>query len=495
MKSVFISLLLLFAFVNCVILAGLLLYPELPRFVSVLVVFLVLPIVLVFIFRYLARVLIVHLYLDVENEDELVSALPILAVTLALPMGIVLFAGFAGGNYLQLVKNSVIDNVSIMDAENYVDVGYVGFKDGKVKLKNAGFSQNRTSTNNGSTRSITLHSYYAYPVVSKHWTSDKPITIWVCESVSNPESMPSKYRDYPKIPGLEIEKVQGIPIRDPYAIHSYGKAIENAIRRHNIKSVSQPLLLAYQNIPYLQLIEKQRKRFFIFLGVINLLWVGGFGFLIIRDFKRKQQQKPNTQQSKGLHQQPSRKDLYPGQAWSGAQAALATAFVFSPDDLTTNRLGRISVEQKSLMQKNNTSNTRFAWGVFTAIFGIGFLGFSGAIIQNNEMGIDALPWYFILVGFFALALWAFILFHQYRLKRTLEKGVARSVSGTINLYSARGEKTTNYYFSINGHKFQLDLVRFGQFNTLKRSNVAGQEATMYISTPWKSILSVELHKK
>ncbi|MEZ5584123.1 MAG: hypothetical protein R3F37_16500 [Candidatus Competibacteraceae bacterium] len=493
MKSVFISILLLFAYVNSVVLSGLLLYQELPRFFSVLVVFFVLPIALVFVFRTLARMLAICFNLDVDNAEELVSPLPIFAVTLVLPMGMFLFADFAGGNFLQIINNSVIKDVSIIDAEKYTDVGYVEFKDGKVELTKTGFSQNMTHNNNRST----LHSYYVYPVVARGWTVDKPIAIWLCDSVSNPESMPSRYRDSPKIPELVIEKVQGIPIRDAYAIHSYGEAIENATRRHNIKSVSQPLLLAYQNIPYLELVEKQRLRFFIFLGVINFLWVGGFGFLIIRDFKNKQQQdpKPIAQPSRSLHQKPSREKRYQSQtAWSGGQAALASAFMFSPADLSSNRVGRMSAEQKFRLQKNNTSNNRFAWGVFAAIFGIGFLGFSGAIIQE-EIGIDAIPWYFVTVGFFALILWTNILFHQYRLKRTLNKGVAKPVSGKISLYSKRAERTTNHYFSINGQEFQLDLVKIGQSIALKRANVAGQKATMYISSPFKSVLSVELHKQ
>jgi len=486
----------MFAYVNSVIFTGLLLYPELPRFVSVLVVFLVVPIALVFVFRYLARVLIVHLELKVQDEEQLTSPLPIFAVTLALPMIIVLFADFSGGNYLQLIQNALIKDVSIIDAENYTDAGYVEFKDGKVDLTKAGFSQSRTGSNNGSTRSITLHSYYVYPVVARDWRSNMPISIWLCESVSNPESMPTKYRVYPKIPGLVLKKVQGIPIQDPYAIHSYGEAIENATKRYKIQSVPNPLLLAYKDIPYPQLLEKQRVRFFVFLSVVNILWVGGFGFLIIRDFKRKQLQdeKPNELQSRDLHQQPSRSIQKTQQhPWSGMQAVLASVFVFSVEDLSSNRLGRISAEQKFRMQKNNTANNRFAWGVFAAIFGVGFLGFSAAIIQNDEMGIDALPWYFVAVGFFALILWANMLFHQYRLKRTHEKGIARAVSGTISLYSKRVERSTNYYFTINGQRFQIE--QFKQFNALKKEELAGQEATMYISSPWKSILSVELHKK
>jgi hypothetical protein len=486
----------MFAYVNSIIFTGLLLYPELPRFVSVLVVFLALPIALVFVFRYLARVLIMPLKLKVRDAEELTSPLPIFSVTLALPMMIVLFADFAGGNYLQLLSYPVSEDVLIVDVENYTEAGYVSFKDGIVKLKNTGFTQNRTSRNNGTGRSVTLHSYYVYPVVARGWTSDIPVSIWLCESVSNPESMPSKFRDHPKIPELIVEKIQGTTIKDPYAIHSYGKAIENAAKRYNIKSVSNPLLLAYQDNPYPQLIDRQQQRFFVFLGIVNLLWVGGFGFLIFRDYKRKQKlkQEPNYQPNKDLHQQPSRSTHKTRQhPWFGAQAALASVFEFSVEDLSSNQLGRISAEQKTRMQQNNTSNNRFAWGAFATIFGIGFLGFSAAIIQNDEMGIDALPWYFVAVGFFALILWANILFHQYRLKRTHEKGIARAVSGTISLYSKRVERTTNYYFAINGQRFQIE--QFKQFDAMKKEELAGQEATMYISSPWKSILSVELHEK
>lgn len=496
MKSVTISLLLLFAYVNSVIFSGLLLYPELPRFISVLVVFLVLPIVLVFVFRYLSRLLIVYLNLDVQDEEQLVSPLPIFAGTLALPMVLVLFADFAGGNYLYLIQNSRIKDVSIIDAENYTNAGYVEFMNGRVELTKAGLSQSRTGSNNGSTRSITIHSYYVYPVVTRDWNSNMPISIWLCESISNPESMSSKYKDYPKVPGMVFKKVQGIPIHDSYAIHSYSGAIENATRKHNIKSVSNPLLLAYQKNPYPQLLEKQRVRFFIFLGVVNLLWVGGFGFLIIRDFKSKpqQDQKLNELQSRDLQQKPLSKGREKGEnIWSGKQAALASVFVFSMEDLSSNQLGRISVEQKSRMHKNNTSNTKFAWGVFTAIISIGFFGFLAGIIQNDEMQIDALLWYFVAVGFFALILWAGTLFHQHRLKCTLEKGIARSVRGIISLYSERVERSTNYYFSINNHRFEI--VEFRQFNALKKQGVVGYEATMYISSPWKSILSVELHEQ
>ena len=87
----------------------------------------------------------------------------------------------------------------------------------------------------------------------------------------------------PRLPSLQIRDVKGTPIRDPYDVNYCSQAIENAVKNHGVNAHPEGLLIAYQERSYDRLFDVERSRFLIFMGVVNMLWVGGAGLLMFRE--------------------------------------------------------------------------------------------------------------------------------------------------------------------------------------------------------------------
>ena len=252
----------------------------LPRILNALLVFLVIPIALIFVFKSLGLFMFTRLHADLENEDVLVVPLGISAATLWLALLASIFE-FSGGNYMQLLQHPAFENVPVQDAHTYSHAGYVRFSDGRVAFDDSGVSRHTSTKKSGDEYSQMHHAYYAYPVVTDAWTPDQPIHAWLCESTSTSSSMSEQGDEgAPRLPGLQIRDVKGTPIRDPYDVNYCSQAIENAVKNHNVTAHPEGLIIAYKEQPYERLLDRQRFRFLIFMGVVNMLWVVGPGLLM-----------------------------------------------------------------------------------------------------------------------------------------------------------------------------------------------------------------------
>ena len=175
---------------------------------------------------------------------------------------------------------------------------------------------------------------------------------------------------------------------------------------------------------------------------------------------------------------------------SSLQAVLAEVFGFSSADIVANRKGELSLTQRERITSKHYADCRFAWILFAIIFGLGLLGFSAEMIRTENMNGRSLLTYFGVTAFFGLILWAFILYYRWQMKRTLREGNVQLVEGNIHLITERVEKTQVRYFCIGRHRFRIDKYR--HFVLLQQSGIAGREAILYVSAPWRSVLSVVL---
>jgi hypothetical protein len=159
MKSLLIRMVLQCAYVNSVMLVGIQVYPMLPRFLNALLVFLVIPMCLIFVYKSLGRFILTMLKADLENDDVLVGQLGISAATLWLALASSLFE-FSGGNYVQLLQHQAVENVPIQDTHKYSHAGYIRFSDGRAAFDYAGVSHHTSTRKSGDVRSRIRHSYY-----------------------------------------------------------------------------------------------------------------------------------------------------------------------------------------------------------------------------------------------------------------------------------------------------------------------------------------------
>ena len=172
------------------------------------------------------------------------------------------------------------------------------------------------------------------------------------------------------------------------------------------------------------------------------------------------------------------------------QAVLARVFEFSPADLAANRMGMMSDAQKTRITQAHSANCRTAWQIFALIFGLGLLGFTAAMIRSGYPIVESLLIYCGFTAFWGLMVWAFMIYQRQQIQRTLRQGDVQPVAGQIRLTTERSGRVQHRYFCIGMHKFRID--NYAHFATLQQSGIAGREAIMYVSSPWRSLLSVLL---
>ncbi len=172
------------------------------------------------------------------------------------------------------------------------------------------------------------------------------------------------------------------------------------------------------------------------------------------------------------------------------QALLARVFAFSPADLAVNRMGMMSDAQKTRITQTHSANCQTAWQIFALIFSLGLLGFTAAMISSEYPLMESLFIYFGFTAFWGLIVWAFMVYQRQQIQRTLRQGDVQLVAGQIQLFTERSGRVQHRYFCIGRHKFRLD--NYAHFAALQKSGITGREATMYVSSPWRSLLSVLL---
>lgn len=171
---------------------------------------------------------------------------------------------------------------------------------------------------------------------------------------------------------------------------------------------------------------------------------------------------------------------------------LAQAFNFSPEDVAANRAGNLTAAQMERITHKHHKTTRMVWVLFGSIFGVGLLGFSASMIHSENFGVKTMLIFVGVTVFFGMIAWAFILFNRYLMKRTFQEGSVHSVKGKFWLIAERNERSIVRYVAVGKYRFRID--RYSDFDLLQKSGIVGQEVIMYISAPWRGLLSVEIRE-
>lgn len=175
---------------------------------------------------------------------------------------------------------------------------------------------------------------------------------------------------------------------------------------------------------------------------------------------------------------------------SDLQVLLAEVFEFSQADIVANRRRELSAAQRARVAHKHHADAHFVRGIFVTIFGVGLLGFSADRIRSEDMNVRSLLTYLGVTAFFGCIVASSVLFNRYRLNRTLREGSVQPVEGKIQLITKRDGRLFIRYFCVGGQRFKIN--NYAHFTLLEKSGIAGQEAIMYVSAPWRSVLSVVL---
>lgn len=175
---------------------------------------------------------------------------------------------------------------------------------------------------------------------------------------------------------------------------------------------------------------------------------------------------------------------------SDLQGILMKVLDFSDADVAANRQGRLSKAQQQRMRDKHHSNARVARVIFSIVFGLGLCGFSAEMIRVGTFGVRSLSLFVGVMVFLGLVVWGFIRYDRCKLRRTLRDGGVQRVEGEIWVLAEWYEKTMVRYLCVGRHRFRIE--RYIDFASIRESGIEGRKAVAFVSTPWRSLLSVEL---
>ena len=170
-------------------------------------------------------------------------------------------------------------------------------------------------------------------------------------------------------------------------------------------------------------------------------------------------------------------------------AALSTVFQFTDADLRANRKGTISAAQKQTMQEKHEDNIELAQIGIIFITVIGFFGSGLAAIEDGLPLFEMWAWMTFTLLLVNGVVWLIFRYNHTRLTRTIQKEVIEQVRGPM-FVTTEGGKDRTYYFCIGSQRFD---ITFTDHSLLKRFIMPGQQATVYYTSGWRHVLSVELH--
>lgn len=143
-------------------------------------------------------------------------------------------------------KGEVARNILPHQAADYPNANCFYFKDAKVRRDLAGHFS--------STNKQTTSHYYAAPVVDSQWTPSKKVVVWAVDS---------NFYEWKKEHRAGIRESMGVVYED---------AVQNAVRKHGLKSHNAPVFLQWTADP-LSIPERNRTWFLGTLSVVNGIWL------------------------------------------------------------------------------------------------------------------------------------------------------------------------------------------------------------------------------
>ncbi len=211
-------------------------------------------------------------------RDLILLTIGISAGTLWIPMLLGLYTG--PQEYGMVLKSKKAFNIEIKDVPENEDALWMTLKRGIIMydLKSEYHEVNRFRQKESTTNDI--YSYYTYPVVSNQWTPDAPILIFYCEK----QKYNTEKKDSWSLPFLieshsDYAKKGGLIIRDPNKIKLFSKSLMKTLRTKDIK-ISDYTVFIQPIKNFDAYYSTQRRNFYIFIILINILWVGITGIAL-----------------------------------------------------------------------------------------------------------------------------------------------------------------------------------------------------------------------
>ncbi|MEM9303093.1 MAG: hypothetical protein AAGE01_13335 [Pseudomonadota bacterium] len=168
---------------------------------------------------------------------------------------------------------------------------------------------------------------------------------------------------------------------------------------------------------------------------------------------------------------------------------LRSVFKFTDDDLAANQAGAITAAQLARISEDHHRKSRTAWQLSAGILGIGLFGFTAALTQEGYTVVNAVLLYLGFATFIASIVFGFVRYFRWKLQRTVRNGRIRTVEDRVWLVVERNNKTQSRFLRVGRNDFRLS--DHGHL-LLEKAGVNGRKATVFMSSPWKSVLSLVL---
>jgi hypothetical protein len=256
-KDTIIVAALQFLFINGCLIALMLIWDSLPKYVGGVLLF-ALPMAVGII---LGKIL-EHRYEAFSERTGAVMVIVITSILLWLP-GI--YPGlYTLKDYLQTARQETAENMSVHSFHELYEAGFVSFGNGYIDSQYNTTLVTSKNVKHGDIYTRVYRYFYVTPVLWQGWTPDLPVGVFAVRDSTSEISSPFD----------NDAVVQGLVVRDPHDVSHYRLALQQAETDHGIKIEENPLLLVLSLNSYEDTLRTKRLYALIAMGLVNLILIG-----------------------------------------------------------------------------------------------------------------------------------------------------------------------------------------------------------------------------
>jgi hypothetical protein len=175
-------------------------------------------------------------------------------------------------------------------------------------------------------------------------------------------------------------------------------------------------------------------------------------------------------------------------ARSEALRAFVRLYRFSDADVRANSQGKLSEAQRSRIEQRHFENSRLAWIFFGVVSLLGFLGSGAAAVSEGRPLLQMWMGVGFSLACVAVAVWIGIRVSRWKMHKMMRDAVVHTARGALRLEIV-SHKPRHYQLVAGGARFDLLQMDYHQ---LQQSGVHGMSGTVYYTSGYRAILSVEL---
>lgn len=271
-------------FVNSVIFIFLFNFHRLPQIYNFICFLFLIPL---FLFGLFLAIIFKYFKPYRAYRDLILITLGASTATLWMPMLIGIYSG--AQEFGKVLKSKKAFNIQLKDIPQNNDAIWMTFDKGILRYDYKMEYHEITRNNKKSDTKKDITSYYIYPLVSSQWTADEAVLVFFCEEKKYNQQK-NDHWDLPILTesDMNLAKKGGLVISDEKELKMYSRALLKLLRLKDL-SISEYTVFIKPYGSFEKYYLKYKYNFYFFIILVNLLWVGTTGVILLINRKKTRQ--------------------------------------------------------------------------------------------------------------------------------------------------------------------------------------------------------------